>query len=415
MRILFISNYYPPYEVGGYEQMCRDVAVGMTARGHAVHVLTSNHRVTAGRVDPEPGISRTLELTPASGSSLSMAAQFWLKRRRVEAKNLSAFYAARTQFRPEVVFIWNLQSLPRSLATEAESLEGAAAAYWLAGYSPAEPDEYWQYWSRPPKVRGYLAYGKQALAGRALHLLRAEGKPARPAMRHVSVVSEYARARGISEGVLPDHAEVIYNGIDCDQFYRPAPRSTDGSLNILIAGRVTPDKGVHLAIQALARLAESNRAGQVHLSIAGAGPAQYLRQLQVLIRESGLQPQVSLLGKMPREEVPAVMFRHEVLLLPNLHAEAFARAVLEAMAAGLAVVAADNGGTAEIVEHDATGLLCRAGDVDDLARQIARVVEEPGLRHRLATAGQKVVRERFSLERMLDKIEAFLEQAWKSQ
>jgi glycosyltransferase involved in cell wall biosynthesis len=94
-----------------------------------------------------------------------------------------------------------------------------------------------------------------------------------------------------------------------------------------------------------------------------------------------------------------------------MHQEPFARVVLEALASGLAVVAAETGGTTEIIRHDETGLVFRPGDAQDLAVQMHRLIMEQGLRERLATCGQAEVLERFSLEHMVDSIEQLLQEA----
>lgn len=414
MRILFLTNYYPPYEVGGYEQLCRDVAEQLRARGHEVQVLTSRRGVAEGTWDDGSGVHRVLHLQPDFESSVSPARQFFFWRRRLEGENLQSLRALAARFRPDVIFIWNLQSLPRSLAIEAEAMPGVAVAYWLAGYSPAEPDEFWLYWAQPakkPLVRPFKSLASKV----ALRLLRWEGKPLRPQMRHVAVVSEYERQRGLANGTLPAHTRVIYNGVEVDRFFRPVPAEVEGTLNLLQAGRVSADKGVDVAVQAVGRLAQDEGIRQVHLYIAGSGPAAYLAYLRQLVHQYNIGDMVTFLGRIPREEMPEWMARCHVLLLPTVHQEPFARVVLEAMASGLAVIGTLTGGTGEILQHEVTGLAFSAGDSRDLARQIRRLLMEPDLRQRLARQGQALVLERYRLEHMVDDLERFLHEARAQQ
>jgi len=125
-------------------------------------------------------------------------------------------------------------------------------AYWLAGYSPAEPDSFWRYWAQPPGQRTTLGRIKSVLRQTALAQMRREGKPVRPHMRHVAVVSKYMRHTGMAEDTLPPHTEVIYNGVETDSFYRPVP-PPDAPLpiNLLLAGRVSQDKGIDIAVEAV--------------------------------------------------------------------------------------------------------------------------------------------------------------------
>jgi glycosyltransferase involved in cell wall biosynthesis len=149
MKILFITNYYPPFEIGGYEQLCRDVVERILARGHDVQVLTSDHGVGSQPDNDPPYVYRDLRLHIRYNDRLGIPMQFLWRRPRAAAHNLRCLRASVDRFAPDVVFFWNLQGLPRFIALEAESLSGPGTAYWLAGYSPAEPDEYAIYWSQP--------------------------------------------------------------------------------------------------------------------------------------------------------------------------------------------------------------------------------------------------------------------------
>lgn len=411
MKILFITNYYPPYEVGGYEQLCRDVATRLSHRGHIVRILTSDWRVRKDSLEVESGIHRVLRLQPDMASNLSPAVQFFLTRRLVQTCNHRRFHEIAMKFAPDVIFIWNLDRLPHSLAVQAETMPNVAVAYWLAGDSPAGPDAFWRYWSQPPAVRHATAPIKQMVRQLAVYMMRREMKHVRPQMRHVAVVSEYMRRTGIAEGVLPPHTQVIYNGVEIDQFLKPVCIKPNGPLRLLQAGRVSADKGVHVAVEAVGHLVSDHHLHDIRLSIAGSGPSDYLASLQQLVYKYHIQDQVEFVGWVQRENMPALMSQCHVLLLPTVNEEPFARVVLEAMASGLAVVGALTGGTGELLRHEITGLAAAAGDSHDLACQIRRLLVEPDLWQRLATQGQKLVLESFSLGRMVDNLEGFLEEA----
>lgn len=412
MRILFLTNYYPPFEVGGYEQLCRDVAISMAERGHTITVLTSDRGVERANWSDDPNVLRLLRIQPRPNSRLGTAAQFAITRKRIEALNRQALCETIEQFHPNVTFIWNLQGLPYELALDAESTPRVATAYWLAGYSPAEPDLFWQYWSQPPGKRAALSAVKRLLSRFAMWQMRREGKPVRPGMCHVAVVSEYVRRKGLEEGTLPPHTEVIYNGVETDVFFRPVPLpDASPPINLLVAGRVSADKGVHVAVEAVGNLAQNRSLRDFHLIMAGSGPAEYLAHLQRLAESYGILDKLSSLGWLPREHMPSLMHTCHVLLLPTVHAEPFARVTLEAMASGLAVVGTSTGGTGEILKHEVTGLVCAASDSADLAHQVGRLLDDPELRYDLASQAQRIVLERYSLDYMVQQLEALLEQA----
>lgn len=416
MRILFISNYYPPYEIGGYEQLCRDVAVRLTERGHTVAILTSDHGSTRSGSAGESGIYRLLRIQPRPSARLGEAAQFYLTRPQNETYNRRTLLNVIEQVSPDVVFIWNLQGLPQELALDSEAYPGVATAYWLAGYSPAEPDLFWQYWTRPPGKRAALSAIKAALSRLALAQMRREGKPVRPQMRHVAVVSEFMRRKGLAENTLPDHTEVIYNGVETDSFYRAVPTpDAPPPINLLLAGRVSADKGVHVAVEALGMLAWERPQLDFRLVIAGSGPADYLEHLKRLATAHGVAELVTFTGWLPRERIPALMHECHILLLTSIYPEAFSRVLLEGMAAGLAVIGTLTGGTGELLQDGVNGLACKAEDSADLARQLGRLLEDPQMRHRIASRGQEMVLAEYSLERMVERVEDLLERAISEQ
>lgn len=408
MRVLFISNYYPPYEVGGYEQLCRDIVQRFTERGHQVRVLTSDRGVAQQRHVPSADIQRVLRFVPDYEGRLSAALQFFVTRRRDERHNRDCVRTQLAEFDPDVIFIWNLYGLSKSIAAEAEAAPRAGVAYWLAGDSPAGPDEFKRYWQR--RGRSLPArIVKGALAGIALEMMRAEGEP-QLCLQHVGIVSEYLRQEGMQAGLLPPCTKVIYNGVELHLFQQPVRAETDGPLTILQAGRVSADKGVHTTIEAVGRLAQQGVA-PVRLIIAGSGPAQYAEQLRHMVEQYQIEDRVTFLGWQPREQMPAIMRECHVLVLPTENQEPFARVVLEAMASGLTVISTLTGGTGEIVRDGETGLTFPAGDSAALGRHIKRLADEPALRSELAKRGQALVLDQFSLERMVENCERLLSEA----
>lgn len=410
VKILFISNYYPPFEVGGYEQLCRDVALRLAERGHPIRILTSHRGTRQPGFSPEVGIQRVLRFVPDYDGRPGAGAQFFLTRRRAEAHNLHSVRGAIREFDPDTIFIWNLHGMPKAIALEAEAAPRAGVAYWLAGESPVEPDEFEQYWrrgARRPLVRPF----KSAVASLALAVMRSEGKSARPQLRHVAVVSEFMRQQGIERGSLPKHTQVIYNGVELQLFQRPVRAATDGTLTLLQAGRVSADKGVHTTVEAVGYLSKECGINNIRLIVAGAGPKEYAAGLQQLARQYGVTDKVSFLGWQPRDKMPEIMAQCAVLVLPTENEEPFARVVLEAMTSGLAVISTPTGGTCEIVQPGVTGLTFPPGDSVALAHQIRQLATDALLRIRLATAAQQLVLEQFSLERMVDNCERLLQEA----
>lgn len=408
MRILFITSYYPPSRYGwGYMQLCEEVADGLAARGHEIAVLTSTQR-DGPEINRAYPVHRLLTIEPDWHSPRPAAWQFFVGRRSRERQAVAHLQRLVADFQPQVIFVWHAIGLPRVLLQAAEQTPGVVTAYYLAGYLPELPDEYIAYWQAVPERRSARLF-KRPLARLALAMLRREGKPIRLQYEHVICVSDYVRRRLVNQGLIPENAVVIHNGVDLSVFAPnagPLCKSMD-MRSCLIAGRITPEKGIHTVIEAFVLLPEPIRQ-RCRLTVLGDGPADYVAALQSRVREEGLADIVKFQPPIPRSEMPDVLRRHHVLLLPSEYAEPIARSMQEAMAIGLLVIGTTTGGSGELLEHERTGLVFDAGDPQSLARQLERAIGDPALAARLAAAGRARVRESFSIEQTIGKIEAYL-------
>jgi glycosyltransferase involved in cell wall biosynthesis len=167
---------------------------------------------------------------------------------------------------------------------------------------------------------------------------------------------------------------------------------------VLGAGTIFSQKGFGYLVEAISLLHRQGK--RVHAAIAGDGDA---RELVSLIGRLGIAPYVHLLG--PRSDVPELMYGADVFALSSID-EGLPNVVLEAMSAGTPVVAADAGGTAEIITDGKDGFVVPIKDPHALAERISRLVTDPALRARIGAAGLETARSRFSILRMVEKVEA---------
>ncbi len=175
----------------------------------------------------------------------------------------------------------------------------------------------------------------------------------------------------------------------------PGQRSTDG---ILAVGRLDRQKGFDLLLRAFAASGLAARGGR--LTILGEGPER--EPLASLARQLGIESAVSMPGIVNDPE--NWMARCAVFILPSRY-EGFPNALLEAMAMGCAVIAADcDSGPREIIRDGEDGLLVPVEDVDALASALARLMDDADLRARLGREAVKV-RHRFAKEALLRRWE----------
>lgn len=407
MRLLFLTNFYPPYEIGGQERSCLQVVEGLRQRGHDTLVLTSTHGTDGGIVTSE-NVHRSLylemDLAPWRHSI-----EFFTKRKARERHNLDYLNSLLGQFKPDLLFMWGMWNFPRSLPVKAEELMPGRVVYRFAEYWPTLPSQHEMYW-RAPGRRWFSRLVKGGLGRVALAMLAGEKQARELKFEHTVCVSAATRDRLVDLGVPVAQSEIIHTGLDLDAYsgVGKLPRA-DQSLRLLYAGRMAEEKGVETAILAVSEILSSGLAMDVSLSLAGSGPEDYTRHLRDLVARSGLENHVTFLGWIPNEKMPELMSQHDVLLLPSIWPEPFARVVLEGMASGLVVVATPAGGTGEIIKDGENGLLFAPGDHRDLANKITCLSMDLPLRQTLTLSGWRTIVNHFDSAGMIDRYEGYLQ------
>jgi glycosyltransferase involved in cell wall biosynthesis len=255
---------------------------------------------------------------------------------------------------------------------------------------------------RPPVVyspHGYAfaGYFTSARARGAYRLVESALAPLSSAIVCVCE-AERALAQSLTRRVP---AFVAYNGVpvlgDGPRHPQAAELATRGPLITVLAG-LRPGKGIETAVDALPRIVRSHATAT--LAVIGEGPerAAILARAQAL----GVADRLALFGEL---EDPSAVLRAATIHLNPSWAESFPFAVLEGMAAGLPVVATDVGGTAEAIEDGRSGLLVSAQDAGALASTIAGLLDDGLARERLGNAARERVRQRFTIDSMVDSVE----------
>ncbi len=223
------------------------------------------------------------------------------------------------------------------------------------------------------------------------------------------VVANSAAAvdRLIEEGVAEWRIVQIGNGIDLSQFTdsdasaRRARAKSTGRRVITTVANLRPGKGHDVLLKAAARVIR--RVPDVRFQIVGDGARrQELEQQASTLRISA---QVSFLGH--REDVPALLAQSDMFVFPSFM-EASPNAVIEAMAAGLPIVATRVGGIPEVIEHEDSGVLVAPGDDRALAAGILRLIERPELATQLGESARQAIEARFSFDRMVSEFQQLL-------
>lgn len=212
-----------------------------------------------------------------------------------------------------------------------------------------------------------------------------------PAAAAVVCVSDFTRGQLFlhADPVTWPRAHVVRCGIDLNAWeFTPRPPA-DGAPTIIAIGRLSPEKGFTVLIDAMARLRDAGVAAR--LLLVGDGPERGV--IAAAIAAHGLQDRVTLAGELAPDAVRARLGEAEIFCLPSF-SEGLPVSIMEAMAAGVPVVTTWIAGIPELAENGVTALTAPPARADALADALRRLVEDPDLRARLATAARARVEER---------------------
>ncbi len=197
----------------------------------------------------------------------------------------------------------------------------------------------------------------------------------------VIALTPAAASRLADQGIPPSRIRVIPPGYDPDLFTADAPDPFPdlGRPRVGYIGRIAPQKDVGTLIRSFSRVTVP-----ACLLIVGDGPDRRAAERQA----QHLATPVRFAGFAPHARIPAVL-RHIDLLVLATRYEELPSVLIEAMAAGLPVIASRVGGIPALISHDVNGLLVPPGDPAALAAAISRVLTEPGTAARLAAAARQ--------------------------
>ncbi|NUP04858.1 MAG: glycosyltransferase family 4 protein [Polyangiaceae bacterium] len=390
MRLLLLSNLYPPDVLGGYELLARDVTDHLRARGHDVHVLTSG----PARSDDPSYVHRSLELASPFDQPASLDR---LRHARMARQHRDASRSvAKLGFDGAVVM-----SLRRLGFHAVRPLQeaGLRPVYcfnddWLLSLRPYE--------AASPAVRlAWRMLERGPLASRTWSDIRID---------HAVYVSRSIRDALVNAGAPVPPGVVCFQGVDRKLFWKRPATPTASPLKLLYAGRIHPTKGCDIAIRALGRLARAGFAAT--LTLAGTGSAEELDRLRGVARDEQVEALVTFAGFVERTKLGDVYRAHDVFLFPSIWEEPAGLTYLEAMACGVPVVALARGGAKELlVDRDN----CRVVDGDEtMASAIRELAGDTALVERIVDGGVRTVERRASLDRYVETIENAVIQARKA-
>ena len=423
MKILMVSNLYPPFYHGGYEVRCAQVAEALQRAGHEVCVLTTVYGLP---VKLGTRYQRTTEMihgvrvdrwlhNDAFGPQQPYRpwVLFQIKRELADARR---FVGILSGFRPDVINWWNMNGISKLLLPLPEPW-GIPDVHWIE--YPWMVDEYgaggekaslfWkQVWDGawgPSVVRPLSRW----LMRRWEFRVEKEGFPTRDFPNRptlVCFVSDYLRRLYRESGLDFPCSHVQFGGVPVEPFYRAVVDKAPiiDAIRVLYAGQLTADRGLHTAVEALGQMAAPYRQ-RVRLSVAGPTEGAYRSYYDRVVRrveELGLSKQITFLGKVDHDRMPEIYKSHDLLVFLSTREEGLPLVMVEAMLAGCAVLTTGSGGAMEIAELADLPVVSK-GDSLELAKKLEGLIDQPETLRKLAEHGQAIALRAFSLDRMIER------------
>ena len=415
MNVLVAVHHFPPTHLGGAEREAFGIARGLQARGHAVRVLCVDPTASTDpsgpswRDDRYEGLAvRRLAFVPTMAFTAHPTWEYdnpWIGERlreyieedRPDVFHLIGGYlisaralvVARALGIPRVVSLtdfWflcprvtflrsdgRLSDVPPVASACAQCLGEERRRYrWLGRVAPRAMAAFWRWRGRAvQRVERRTAFLRDNLAQTDAIVCR----------------SAFVRSTFVASGFDPGRMVTIRQG--CDFAGTGVARAPEGDLSVLrvgYVGQIVWLKGVHVLFEAVGRLLGAALSVRAY-GDPTAQPAYAATLRRMAARDSRLQ-----LGGVlrSRDEVSRAYRDLDVLVVPSLWYEISPTVILEAFAHGKPVIGSNLGGIRELVRDQIDGLLFDRGSAESLARQLRRLVEEPGLRWRLASGVPRV-------------------------
>jgi glycogen synthase len=354
--VLAPSAYYP--NIGGIEELTRQLARELTSRGHSVSVVTNRWPDELYADEWLDGVQVKRLMFPLPRAEMRGAAAF-LATGPIAATHLVRSIRA---CRPDVVHV--IGAGPQSAYLGVlKGVCGSSLVFTAAGE---------------------LTFDATAIFRRSVSLRVGLRRMLRSADA-ITACSEYVM-RDLGQVTVTDAPKfVVPFGVNPDEFPHPEDRDRHGAPYVAAVGRLVPQKGFDVLVSAFETEALS------HLRLVVAGDGFERLRLQQQTERLGLDGRVEFVGAIDRVGVAALLRFARIFAFPS-RGEAFGIALLEAMAAGVPSVAAAAGGIPEFAVDGENALLVGPDKPEELATAIARLDADEELRSRLARGGLETAR-----------------------
>jgi len=355
IKILIATGIYPP-DIGGPATMLEALALSLRAEGFGVKVITYSAQKLS-----EPGVYRVAKNKVFSRLHYFLAMLF-------------------LSFNVDLIYVTDIYSVGW-FANLLKKLIGKKYLIRFAG------DAAWETATSNGWTTDYITDFEKNTYSQQIEKMKARRRRILTEADAVIAVSNFMGDLAKLIGVEPAKINVIHNAIDFGNEVkagatRPVPADLPGDGQIIMtACRLTKWKGVDRLIKAMPEIIK--RLSRVYLVILGDGPE--LENLRQLVQSLNLTEQIKFLNRVPHESVLKYLSRADVFVL-NTNYEGLSHTLLEAMKAGVPVIATNVGGNPEVITDGRNGLLIDYNNQNQLTEAICRLLADRPLAKSLAEA-----------------------------
>lgn len=404
MKILVVSNFFPPNFIGGAEIVAYKQARRLAELGHEVRVLAGDNSL---RLPGYPARDEVFDGLPVTRVALQPS-DFAPNGNNIAHPEVDAIFARLVErWRPDAVHAHHLLGLSLGILRTARA-HGIRSVLTL--------HDHWGFCLNSTRITTAGALCRDATRcaecrpdfylGNDTYPVRFRQDYVRWQLGAVDAFvspSRYLADAYVETGLPADRMHVIANGIETERFADLAPPAFQGQLHVLFVGYMGGHKGVPVLLDALTRLP----AERLHVDFVGDGQACADYQQYLHARCPTLS--CRFWGRLPNERIAERLGRAHVFVLPSVCPENQPVTITEAMASGLPVVASRIGGIPELVDDGVTGHLAEPGDAGALARCLGLYLDDPERIRRHGDAGRAAIRA-LSTERQIGRLESLLAQ-----
>ena len=388
MKILFVSNLYPPFQIGGYEILCHAMAIELQKRGHEIKVLTSSrhYRPVTENSFHEQHVIRSLGFDGFEPNEVySSDIRNWKKAqsRLSQPSNTAVLLNQISDFKPDCIYLFNLVGIGGLALVDAINCLNYPHLFYLADRVPLELAVFPKNVLNLYQADTFKIYEKGEIICMSNTLLK-----------EIEILGGSKFLSTVN--IIPGWA---------DAKEAPMERSylLGGNVKFITAGTVKEHKGISLIIKAAAEL-QNRGINNFQIEVYGSGDIEYYQKLAY---QHGATDKIEFKGPRKQSELMEIYKKSDVFLFPTWEREPFGLAPLEAAAMGCVPIITGQTGVAEFI-HDQEDCLKIERTVEALAEQMSKVCKNTVDLKKLGWNGQILARENLAFKTNLDKIEAIL-------